>query len=198
MFRDGDDLFLGFVVRSAGELVGYVDRCPHTGLPLALAARPLPDPRERPHPLRLARRAVPHRQRRLRGGAMRRARALAMAGAGGGRGGRGGVAEPFPPWGKRPEREAEGRWGESRTSPIVARLRRRDVSPASGGKLQGATSAPNAADFLDQARWPPASPVRRPSRASRGRGRSPCGRRGGGRGSRDDSRIGPEGAICGA
>ena len=35
MYRDGDKLFLGFVVRKAGELYGYIDRCPHTGLPLA-------------------------------------------------------------------------------------------------------------------------------------------------------------------
>jgi nitrite reductase/ring-hydroxylating ferredoxin subunit len=39
MFRAGDYLFLGFVVRKEGALHGYVDRCPHTGLPLA----PLPD-----------------------------------------------------------------------------------------------------------------------------------------------------------
>lgn len=39
MFREGEKLFLGFVVRKDGELFGYIDRCPHTGLPLA----PLPD-----------------------------------------------------------------------------------------------------------------------------------------------------------
>ena len=39
LFREGDHLFLGFVVRKDSELFGYVDRCPHTGLPLA----PLPD-----------------------------------------------------------------------------------------------------------------------------------------------------------
>ena len=39
MFREGEKLFLGFVVREGGEVRGYVDRCPHTGLPLA----PLPD-----------------------------------------------------------------------------------------------------------------------------------------------------------
>jgi nitrite reductase/ring-hydroxylating ferredoxin subunit len=39
LFRQGDYLFLGFVVRKAGALFGYVDRCPHTGLPLAM----LPD-----------------------------------------------------------------------------------------------------------------------------------------------------------
>ena len=37
MFRDGEKLFFGFVVRRAGEVRGYIDRCPHTGLPLALA-----------------------------------------------------------------------------------------------------------------------------------------------------------------
>jgi len=39
MYREGDKLFLGFIVRKHGELFGYVDRCPHTGLPLA----PVPD-----------------------------------------------------------------------------------------------------------------------------------------------------------
>ena len=39
MFREGEKLFMGFVVRRAGEITGYIDRCPHTGLPLA----PLPD-----------------------------------------------------------------------------------------------------------------------------------------------------------
>ena len=39
MFREGEKLFMGFVVRRAGEISGYIDRCPHTGLPLA----PLPD-----------------------------------------------------------------------------------------------------------------------------------------------------------
>ena len=39
LFRQGDYLFLGFLVRKAGDLFGYVDRCPHTGLPLAM----LPD-----------------------------------------------------------------------------------------------------------------------------------------------------------
>jgi nitrite reductase/ring-hydroxylating ferredoxin subunit len=37
MFRNGEKLFFGFVVRRAGEVRGYIDRCPHTGLPLALA-----------------------------------------------------------------------------------------------------------------------------------------------------------------
>jgi nitrite reductase/ring-hydroxylating ferredoxin subunit len=36
MFREGEKLFFGFIVRRAGEVQGYVDRCPHTGLPLAL------------------------------------------------------------------------------------------------------------------------------------------------------------------
>jgi nitrite reductase/ring-hydroxylating ferredoxin subunit len=35
-FRAGDYLFLGFVVRRDGEVRGYVDRCPHAGMPLAL------------------------------------------------------------------------------------------------------------------------------------------------------------------
>ena len=48
MFREGEKLFFGFLVRRAGEVRGYIDRCPHTGLPLALAPRPVPHPRERP------------------------------------------------------------------------------------------------------------------------------------------------------
>ena len=39
LFREGDNLFLGFVVRLAGRVFGYIDRCPHAGMPLAL----LPD-----------------------------------------------------------------------------------------------------------------------------------------------------------
>jgi nitrite reductase/ring-hydroxylating ferredoxin subunit len=39
VFRAGEALFLGFVVRLGEEVYGYVDRCPHVGLPLA----PLPD-----------------------------------------------------------------------------------------------------------------------------------------------------------
>jgi nitrite reductase/ring-hydroxylating ferredoxin subunit len=39
MYRAGEKLFLGFVVRRGDEVRGYIDRCPHTGLPLA----PLPD-----------------------------------------------------------------------------------------------------------------------------------------------------------
>ncbi|MDR3507698.1 MAG: Rieske (2Fe-2S) protein [Caulobacteraceae bacterium] len=35
-FRQGDRLFAGFVVRSAGRVLGYIDRCPHAGLPLAM------------------------------------------------------------------------------------------------------------------------------------------------------------------
>ena len=34
-FREGEALFLGFVVRQDGRVLGYVDHCPHTGLPLA-------------------------------------------------------------------------------------------------------------------------------------------------------------------
>jgi len=36
VFRDGEAMFLGFVVRIEGEVYGYVDRCPHNGLPLAV------------------------------------------------------------------------------------------------------------------------------------------------------------------
>lgn len=39
MYRAGEKLFLGFVVRRGAAVTGYIDRCPHTGLPLA----PLPD-----------------------------------------------------------------------------------------------------------------------------------------------------------
>ncbi len=35
-FRVGDRLFAGFVVRRYGRLHGYIDRCPHAGLPLAM------------------------------------------------------------------------------------------------------------------------------------------------------------------
>ncbi len=35
IFRSGDQLFAGFVVRSAGAVYGWVDRCPHAGMPLA-------------------------------------------------------------------------------------------------------------------------------------------------------------------
>ena len=35
-FREGDYLFLGFVIRRGADLRGYVDRCPHAGTPLAL------------------------------------------------------------------------------------------------------------------------------------------------------------------
>ena len=34
-FRAGEQIFMGFVVRRGGELRGFVDRCPHTGTPLA-------------------------------------------------------------------------------------------------------------------------------------------------------------------
>ena len=36
MFRVEELLFAGFVVRRGGEVRGYVDRCPHAGMPLAL------------------------------------------------------------------------------------------------------------------------------------------------------------------
>jgi nitrite reductase/ring-hydroxylating ferredoxin subunit len=35
-FRVGEAMFAGFIVRAAGEVRGYVDRCPHAGFPLAL------------------------------------------------------------------------------------------------------------------------------------------------------------------
>ena len=35
-YRNGDRLFAGFVVRREGRLHGYIDRCPHAGMPLAL------------------------------------------------------------------------------------------------------------------------------------------------------------------
>jgi len=35
-FREGDYLFQGFVVRHLCRLRGYIDRCPHAGLPLAM------------------------------------------------------------------------------------------------------------------------------------------------------------------
>lgn len=36
VFRDGEARFAGFVVvRPGGAVAGYVDRCPHAGLPLA-------------------------------------------------------------------------------------------------------------------------------------------------------------------
>lgn len=38
-FRQGDQVFAGFVVRKAGLVLGYVDSCPHAGWPLS----PLPD-----------------------------------------------------------------------------------------------------------------------------------------------------------
>ncbi len=37
MFRQGEALFLGFVTRTGGAVAGWVDRCPHAGLPLAMA-----------------------------------------------------------------------------------------------------------------------------------------------------------------
>jgi nitrite reductase/ring-hydroxylating ferredoxin subunit len=35
-FRDGDRMFAGFVVRSEGKVLGYVDSCPHAGWALAM------------------------------------------------------------------------------------------------------------------------------------------------------------------
>ena len=34
-YRQGDDVFMGLVVRFEGRVVGYVDSCPHFGWPLA-------------------------------------------------------------------------------------------------------------------------------------------------------------------
>jgi nitrite reductase/ring-hydroxylating ferredoxin subunit len=34
-FREGDKLFMGFLVRQGDAVHGYIDRCPHAGLPLA-------------------------------------------------------------------------------------------------------------------------------------------------------------------
>jgi nitrite reductase/ring-hydroxylating ferredoxin subunit len=39
LFRQGDYLFGGFVVRRGETVTGYIDRCPHAGMPLAI----LPD-----------------------------------------------------------------------------------------------------------------------------------------------------------
>jgi len=39
VFRKDDALFAGFLVRRDGEIVGYIDRCPHIGTPLGF----LPD-----------------------------------------------------------------------------------------------------------------------------------------------------------
>ena len=36
VFRDGDFMFLGFLVRVGDDIFGWVDRCPHAGLPLAV------------------------------------------------------------------------------------------------------------------------------------------------------------------
>jgi nitrite reductase/ring-hydroxylating ferredoxin subunit len=35
VFREGERMFLGFVVRKDGALIGYVDSCPHAGSPMA-------------------------------------------------------------------------------------------------------------------------------------------------------------------
>ncbi|MFN3858892.1 MAG: Rieske (2Fe-2S) protein [Caulobacter sp.] len=46
-FREGDAQFAGFVVRSAGAVLGYVDSCPHAGWPLAMADRYLTRDKDR-------------------------------------------------------------------------------------------------------------------------------------------------------
>jgi len=38
-YRVGEAIFQGFVARKDGALLGYVDRCPHTGLPLEMFGR---------------------------------------------------------------------------------------------------------------------------------------------------------------
>ena len=38
-YREGDYLFQGFVVHRGGAVFGYIDRCPHNGLPLELFGR---------------------------------------------------------------------------------------------------------------------------------------------------------------
>jgi nitrite reductase/ring-hydroxylating ferredoxin subunit len=35
-FRAGEYLFAGFIVRVGSEVRGWIDRCPHAGMPLAL------------------------------------------------------------------------------------------------------------------------------------------------------------------
>jgi nitrite reductase/ring-hydroxylating ferredoxin subunit len=35
VFRAGDALFMGFVVKVGREVMGYVDHCPHAGFPIA-------------------------------------------------------------------------------------------------------------------------------------------------------------------
>ncbi len=36
-FREGEALFLGFVTRVGGKVAGWIDRCPHAGMPLSMA-----------------------------------------------------------------------------------------------------------------------------------------------------------------
>ena len=38
VYRVGEALFAGFIVRRGEALTGYIDRCPHAGTPLALVA----------------------------------------------------------------------------------------------------------------------------------------------------------------
>jgi len=37
VFRKEDALFSGFLVRRGNDILGYIDRCPHAGTPLAMA-----------------------------------------------------------------------------------------------------------------------------------------------------------------
>ena len=36
LFREGEALFMGFVVRRGDEVAGWIDHCPHAGMPLAV------------------------------------------------------------------------------------------------------------------------------------------------------------------
>ncbi len=38
VFRQGEAMFMGFVVRRNGAVRGFIDRCPHIGTPLAAMA----------------------------------------------------------------------------------------------------------------------------------------------------------------
>ena len=36
LFREGEALFMGFITRVGGQVTGWIDRCPHVGMPLAV------------------------------------------------------------------------------------------------------------------------------------------------------------------